>query len=238
MPESRPESLAIVLPVYNEEEIISEVIRDWDKHLSELDIKYTIHAFDDGSKDTSLRILTELQPSIKSLKVHSSENRGHGPTIIGAYNMLSAHTWIFQSDSDGEMSPRYFKDLWCRRATNDFMIGRRSERTQPLSRKIVSFVSRNMIHILYGKGVWDVNSPYRLMRVSNIHYFIKSIPADTFAPNIILSGIVNLYNLPYFELPIPHQNRQTGEVSIKKLKLLFAVLRSFYQTIRYRLTLI
>ena len=53
--------LAVVMPVYNEEEIIETVIKDWCKILDKLNMSYQIHPYNDGSKDNSLQKLKELE---------------------------------------------------------------------------------------------------------------------------------------------------------------------------------
>ena len=235
MIEKQVETLSLVIPVYNEAEAISDVIKSWATCLDELGMVYTIHAYNDGSTDPTLKILNELAQELDSLDIHTSKNQGHGPTLLMGYNHSLSETWIFQTDSDGELSPAYFSDLWSRREEYDFLIGRRSDRSQPLSRKLISLVSRGVIHLFYGKGVWDVNSPFRLMRTSVMSPIIANIPANTFAPNLIISGMVNLKKIKHFETLIPHQLRQTGEVSIKRFKLLLVSLKSFWQTIHFML---
>lgn len=49
--------LALVMPVYNEEEILENVINDWTNVFEGLDIDFEILAYNDGSKDKSLEIL-------------------------------------------------------------------------------------------------------------------------------------------------------------------------------------
>ncbi len=230
----KPETLAVIIPVYNEAEVISDVLKEWDKRLAELGIDYTIQVYNDGSQDNTLEILEKLAKDMKALNVHSSENRGHGPTLLTGYTQALDNTWIFQTDSDGEMSPEYFNTLWENRSSYDFLLGRRSQRSQAFSRKVISFVSRSVIRVFYGQGVWDVNSPFRLMRASFLRSFLPIIPPDTFAPNLIISGMANYHNHKIFETLIPHKERETGEVSIKKFRLLLAALKSFGQTIHFR----
>ncbi len=236
MIEKQVETLSLVIPVYNEAEAISDVIKSWATCLDELGMVYTIHAYNDGSTDPTLKILNELAQELDSLDIHTSKNQGHGPTLLKGYNDSSSDTWIFQTDSDGELSPDDFNVLWRQRKAYDFLIGKRSHRSQSLSRKLVSFVSRTVIHLFYGRGVWDVNSPFRLMRTSVVSAIIAKIPTNTFAPNLIISGMVNLKNINFVETPIHHKNRQTGEGSIKSFRLLVAALKSFGQTIRFRIS--
>ncbi len=235
MNQSQGETLSLVLPIYNEAEVIADVIQSWDKCLDQLGVEYTIHAYNDGSTDKSLEILHELDQEIEALCIHTSKNRGHGQTLLEGYTRSLSQTWIFQTDADNELSPDSFNELWEHRMDYDFLIGRRSQRSQPLSRKLISLVSRIVVQLFYGRGVWDVNSPFRLMRASALHSTISNIPMNTFAPNLIISGVVNLTKLTYFEVLVPHQQRQTGKVSIKKFRLFLAALKSFWQTIHFRL---
>ena len=131
------------------------------------------------------------------------------------------------------MGPEGFNELWFRRNEHDFLVGKRDGRVQVLSRRIISFMSRLCVRIFYGKSVWDVNAPYRLMRVSAFKKFYVAIPLTTFAPNVILSGLAARHKLRCFETRIPQRDRMTGEVSIKKWKLLKAAAKSFGQTISF-----
>ncbi len=62
-----PETLAVIMPVYNEEDAIGPVISKWTTKLSELNINFKIHAYNDGSKDKTLSILSVLSENNKNL---------------------------------------------------------------------------------------------------------------------------------------------------------------------------
>lgn len=87
---------------------------------------------------------------------------------------------------------------------------------------------------IYGKGVSDVNSPYRLYRNEKFKDAFQLIPQDTFAPNVLLSGYAAYNKMRLFETAIPFKSRTTGEVSIKKWKLLKAAIKSWTQTVKFR----
>ncbi len=231
---SRPE-LALIMPVYNEEQAVSGVVEAWLDELEKLEVDFEIHLYNDGSKDKTLKILTDGFSGHERVFIHDKENSGHGPTILQGYRQHLDKDWIFQADSDGEMPADHFEKLWKERGSYDFLLGKRYGRFQPLPRKVISLVSRILVRILYGTGVWDVNSPYRLMRSEKVKDVILNIPHNTFAPNVILSGMAAFNNLNMLEIPVPHQDRETGEVSIRKWKLLKAAFRSFLQTIAYRI---
>jgi hypothetical protein len=137
-------------------------------------------------------------------------------------------------DSDNEMKAEHFKKVWYERANVDAVIGIREGRHQPLPRKIVSLFSRFMVALFYGRGIIDVNCPFRLLRGDVLAPVLKHIPPNTFAPNVAISGFLVLKKLRVKNIPIPHSGRQTGEVSIKKWKLMKAVIKSFRQVVMIR----
>ncbi|MBQ4647445.1 MAG: glycosyltransferase family 2 protein [Candidatus Gastranaerophilales bacterium] len=227
------EKLALVMPVYNEEEAIENVIKIWCEELDKYELEYKIFAYNDGSKDKTSEILHGLEEKYANLKAIDKPNSGHGPTILQGYRECSKnYDWIFQIDSDNEMGPEGFYALWEKRSEYGYLVGIRDNRIQPFARKMISIVSRLTIKIFYGtKGPYDVNSPYRLMRSNLFERLYNAIPENTFAPNVIISGFVANKKIKFFEIPVECKLRTTGEVSIKKWKLLKAAFKSFKQTI-------
>ena len=232
------EKLAIIMPVYNEEQAIGNVLDKWVKEIDKLGIVYTIHPYDDGSKDNSLQVIKAKENEYPGkIIAHTKPNSGHGPTILLGYREAAAqgYDWVFQIDSDDEMGPEGFYKLWEQRKNYDFLVGTRDGRKQALPRKVISAFSRMSVRVFYGKSIWDVNTPYRLMRVEAFKSIWDEIPENTFAPNVIISGMAAAQKLLCYETPIAQRDRQTGEVSIKKWKLLKAAMKSFMQTVVFSL---
>ncbi|MBU1055289.1 MAG: glycosyltransferase family 2 protein [Proteobacteria bacterium] len=234
--EDANESLAIVIPAYNEERLIEKTVREWIEKLRNLKIDFKMHVYNDGSTDSTFSRLEKLKHDYSELVIHNKKNSGHGPTILFGYLDNCECHWIFQTDSDREMDPEYFNSLWENRKNYDFLIGCRDGRRQPLARKIVSVFSRMIVHAFYGKGVFDVNSPYRLMRVSVFKPYFSIIPTDTFAPNLIISGIASLKKMRILECLVPQVGRKSGQVTLDSSMriLLKASFTSFVQTIKFR----
>ncbi|WP_413587456.1 glycosyltransferase family 2 protein [Bdellovibrio sp. HCB274] len=225
-------NLSVVMPVYNEEECISQVVEKWVVALDKLNITYDINVYNDGSKDQTLAALNQAAQKFPTLKVNDKKNSGHGPTILLGYRNSVNYDWIFQIDSDDELGPEKFAELWSLRDNFDFLIGIRDGRYSPLPRKVISFISRIVVWTFYGTGVWDVNSPYRLMRAEKFKDIFNAIPSDTFAPNLIVAGMACKKKMRIKQIQVPYKDRQTGEVSIKKWKLFKAAVKSFKQTIK------
>ena len=226
--------LAIIMPLYNEEGSIEKVIRKWIMEFRRLEIRFELHVYNDGSKDNSWKILQALNTEFEELHIHNKENTGHGPTILRGYREQMDKPWLFQIDSDDELDIFGFEELWQSRKDYDFLIGSRGNRNSPAVRTFITWFTALTTRIFYGPGIKDVNSPFRLLRTAAFGQLFHKIPANTFAPNVIISGYAAYKKLGIKELKIKHQFRTTGEVSIKRWKLLRAAVQSFWQTIRFR----
>jgi dolichol-phosphate mannosyltransferase len=227
--------LAVVIPVYNEEEIIGTVINDWYNCLTSLNINFEIHLYNDGSKDNTQFEIRKAAENKPQVVLHNKENSGHGPTILKAYKENHSSNWLFQVDSDNEISSTYFPELWNEREKYDFLIGQRQYSNRPVARRIVSWFAKISVHLFYKKGITDVNIPYRLMRTSKFLHFFQTIPVTTFAPNVIITGIALKNKFRIKKINVEYKSRQTGKVSIKKFKLLKSSLKSLFQTIKFSL---
>ncbi len=228
------DTLKLIIPVYNEEGAIGLVIEDWTNKLTSLGIEFKIYTYNDGSKDNTSSILHSLAENNKNLVVVDKPNSGHGPTILKGYKDNIDADWLFQVDSDNELKAEDFDKFWNARYEYDFLIGKRINRVSPLARIITTQISRIVVSLFYGSGILDVNAPYRLIRVSSFKNHLNKIPNDTFAPNLIVSGIACSKKMRIKQFDVTHYNRETGEVSIKKWKLFKAAFKSFKQTIFYR----
>ena len=140
---------------------------------------------------------------------------------------------VFQIDSDDEMSHIYFEAFWNNRQKYSALFGNRIGRQQNIGRSIISKVSRVAVRLFFGRGVTDVNVPYRLMRSSVLSKIVGKIPSDTFAPNILISGVISVSGLPILNVPVPHESRKSGASSIVKSRLWKAAVLSLVQTIRF-----
>ena len=226
---ARPQ-LSVVMPVYNEGAVIAEVVTAWIQELERLGIDYEFRAYDDGSADETGRILERLAAEQHGMVVTRKANSGHGPTILRGYREAFGE-WIFQVDSDDEMGPEHFGQLWAQRDDYDLLVGRRQHRDSPLARRLITAGSRATVWALFGRAVTDVNAPYRLIHRSALARLLSRIPDDTFAPNVIISGLAAREGLRVREVWVPHRGRRTGTVSIVKWRLWRAAACAFAQTL-------
>lgn len=223
--------LALVMPIYNEEGCILDVVTGWQNELNKLQIDYRMILINDGSKDGTRDRLAYFKDNDHILVINKP-NSGHGPTILNGYNMaVEIAEWVFQVDSDNEMKPDPFFELWSKREKYCALFGIRTNRQQNIGRKVISYASRITVKLLFCDGVTDVNTPYRLIRSSSLKPIIHRMRSDTFAPNVIISGALAFSQVSILNIPVPHEGRKTGSVSIIKWKLWKSAFKSFWQTL-------
>ena len=218
------------MPVYNGEAAIVGVLNAWLSELNRLQIGHEFLLYDDGSGDRTAELIAGVAVDAPYLRVTRHPNRGHGPTILAGYKEARGE-WLLQIDSDGEMGPEGFEKLWARRADYDFIVGSRCDRESPLARRVITAGSRCAVRLLFGNGVQDVNSPYRLMRASRFEPLFAVLPDRTFAPNVILSGLAARMGLRMYEAPVPHTRRETVTRSLNRWKLWRTAFRCFHETL-------
>lgn len=78
----KKELLSIIIPCYNEEEVIQATYERLKSVLQKLSLNYEMIFVDDGSKDQTLAILEDFASKDKNLKIISfSRNFGHQPAV-------------------------------------------------------------------------------------------------------------------------------------------------------------
>lgn len=232
----RPE-LAVVIPVYNEAENLADLLRDWQPVFKGTGATYRILCIDDGSTDGSLALLQRLQKEDPALAIHTQTNAGHGPSILKGYRLAIDAEWVFQIDSDHQLTTAAFGGLWANRAAYDLLIAERPEKNATRGRKGISAFSGILVRLLFGGIVSDVNCPYRLMRADRLREALEKIPADSFAPNILLTAWFVRKKSRIFTTTTDSRNEGALRRSRVSGTIFRGALRATFQTIRFRIRL-
>ncbi len=229
--------VTLVIPVYNESECIEKVISSWHAYLTSLNLSFGLILLNDGSKDNTKEVLEKIKNKYSGLTVIHKENSGHGNTILQGYNLAVKEdtAWIFQVDSDDQFFPEDFKLLWDKRNESDFILGQRLHRQDAFHRLVITRIVRLITVLLFGVYSKDTNIPFRLIKKSYMSELLKRFSPDVFAPNIFLSVLAIRDRQPVFHIPVKHKDRETGQVSIIRWKLLKICFRCVKELLIFRL---
>ena len=215
--------LYIVIPAYNEEENIAQVVQDWypvvQKHDGNGESRLVV--IDDGSRDATYTILKKLAESRPLLCPVTKPNGGHGATVLYGYRhaLEQGADFVFQTDSDGQTLPEEFEPFWRERNNYDLVIGWRKGRQDGASRVFVTKTLKAVIRLCFGVTVKDANTPYRLMKAETLKEFIPLIPEDFNLSNVLLSVIYQKKGCRVKYIPITFRPRQGGVNSINMKKI-------------------
>ena len=215
----KKKQLAIIMPVYNEQDIIEKVVKDW--LLVAKKFNGSLIVVNDGSSDNSSKILKKINQKSIRLTIINKKNSGHGPTIYKGYEyaLKKKFNFIFQVDSDDQFFTKDFDKIWQLKNSQSLILGFRKKRYDSVHRLIITRLLKFLNLILFRRLVPDANIPYRLMGYHFLKKNIKFINSKSLAPNILFS-IKAAKDKKLKTLIISHKERLTGQVWIVKFKLI------------------
>ena len=226
--------LSIIVPVYNEEKTVIEVLNKIKNNSSNL-FKYEIIVIDDGSTDQSRKLLEDNKHLYDKLLVNES-NKGKGFSVKkGLINTSGTHI-IFQ-DADLEYDPVDFKKF--EKIFSDFdadgIIGSRFiysnyTRSHSILNKIANTFLTCIFNLLYNSTFTDIYSCYFAFKkdLLNAH----ELRTEGFEQHAeILCKVIKKGN-KFYEVPINYNGRDASEGKKIKPHHFFLVL---YEIIRGRI---
>ncbi len=216
------EKLYIIIPAYNEEETIEQVIKEWYPIVEKVGQESRLVIIDDGSKDTTYQIIKKAAEQYPQLIPLTKPNKGHGATVLYGYQyaLKEGADYIFQTDSDGQTLPKEFGAFWKRRKKYAMVIGHRKNRQDGFSRIVVTKTLKLVLWLCFHVTVTDANTPFRLMKADILRENIGLVPKDFNLSNVVISVIYAKKKLPVKYLPITFRPRQGGVNSINMKKII------------------
>lgn len=215
------DTLYIVMPAYNEEENIEDVVISWYQNLKFGSKDSKIIIADSGSTDQTHKILKNLQKKYPELIILSKGLKQHGPKLIELYKCAidNGADWIFQTDSDGQTNPNEFKSFWDLRKSHDAIIGNRTIREDGKHRKFVENTLCKILRIIFGVKLKDANAPFRLMKTSLVKKYINKFNIDYNLPNVMLCVFFKYYNenIVFKEITFKPRKAGVNSINIKKI---------------------
>jgi dolichol-phosphate mannosyltransferase len=211
--------LIVVVPVFNEEQCVESVLRDWTAALDRSGIDYGLLVLNDGSTDRTLDIIQKhsAEDGAGRVEVVTHANRGHGQACLAGYRIACQRgiPWVFQIDSDGQCDPTYFPSVWAKRADYNVVYGHRATRRDGWKRVLASSLVRTVVKIITGADCIDANVPYRLMSTAKLLPLVETIPPEFDLANIALAVQIKRAGWSETSVPIVFRPRAGGEPSVR-----------------------
>lgn len=201
--------LSVIIPAYNEEDGIAEII---DRTLS---IQSGLEAVgvegpevivvDDGSKDRTVEIVKGYS---NVRLIQHAKNRGYGGALKTGFSNATGNLLAFL-DADGTYPPEHFPEL-CRAIIDgaDLVIGSRmagEDSEMPKTRRLGNIVFANLVSIVGNQHVTDSASGMRVFRKDTLERMYPLPDGLNFTP--VMSTRAIHEGLKMVEVPIPYSER-------------------------------
>ncbi len=215
------DSVYVVMPAYNEEENIEDVVRQWYPVLDGKSETSRLVVADSGSVDRTHEILLGLKETLPKLEVLSDTGKQHGPKVIALYDyaIKQQADYVFQTDSDGQTNPDEFEEFWNMRNEYTGIFGNRTVRGDGKSRAFVEKVVCFIVKAFFKVSVPDANAPFRLMKTSAVAKYLPKLDSDFNLPNIMMTTYFVYYKEKYTFKVVSFKPRQGGVNSINVKKI-------------------
>jgi glycosyltransferase involved in cell wall biosynthesis len=183
----RPERpfVSVVVPLYNEADNVAELHRELRAALSSLGRPYEILLVDDGSRDGTAERLREAEASDPQVRVLTlRRNFGQTAAFCAGFDHARGEV-VVTSDGDLQNDPADIPRLLAKLEEGyDIVCGWRSERKDPLSRRLPSQFANRLISWSTGVQLHDYGCSLKAMRAfvvkglklyGEMHRFIPAV---------------------------------------------------------------
>jgi len=208
-------AVTVVIPAYNEEETIGNVIFDTTSIMDGMGVPYEIIVVDDGSTDKTGQIAS----THKAIVLSNKTNHGKGYALRRALQHATGDI-VVTIDSDGEHKPKEIPDLIEPLFNGtDIVAGSRflgSQRRATTHLNLIgNFLFNAAIMTLTGKVVTDSQTGFRAVKRNVLDQLNLESDGYEIEAEITVKGLRNGFS--FKETPITVERRK---YNVSKLKLL------------------
>jgi glycosyltransferase involved in cell wall biosynthesis len=209
--------VSIVMPAWNEAEIIEDCVREWYAEVISKLPGSELIVVDDCSTDSTGKILGALGLELPAIRcVRPERNGGHGKALRTGFDQVT-QPFVFQTDSDRQHLPADFWKVWELRDQADFVFGIRKQRADGAVRVIITRLMRTLNLLIWGVWVRDANCPFKVMRRETLGKVLAQIPRDCFIPMVMVSILARKMGFRTKEVEVEHLPRTGGTQSLQGL---------------------
>jgi dolichol-phosphate mannosyltransferase len=206
---SNSDSLAVIIPAFNEEAGLERCILEVMTALNSLTIRASFIMVNDGSTDKTNAIIQANERKYpKFLGISHLKNQGYGAALRSGIKTAEEKglTWCLFMDSDLTNDPKHIQDfvqnmspkIDCVRASryiqNGQVVG------VPISRRWISRIGNLVASTLFGLKIKDCTNGFRMVRTE----LLKSIPYQETGFTIIVEELYYLKKLQAKIKEIPY----------------------------------
>ena len=213
-------SLTIFFPCYNDAGTIGSLVAAADLVAREHADDYEIIIVDDGSTDSSRKLLVEMQGRYPRLRlVFHDRNRGYGAALQSGFTHAKKEL-VFYTDGDGQYDVFELRRLLpVMQEGVDVVNGYKIVRSDPWYRILIGNVYLALMRLLFNFHVRDIDCDFRLMR----RRIFETIRLTHNSGVICLELVkkIELAGFRFAEYPVHHYYRSYGKSQVFNFRRVF-----------------
>lgn len=218
------QGLSIILPVYNEEKNIKDVIVEIITNVKNCTNNFEIILINDGSSDKSADIIKNLMIEYPSLRLINNErNEGYGASIRKGISHAEKELLLIM-DADGQFRMDNLNAFLDKKPYYDFIIGYRKKRSDNLYRKLLGKLGNFIAHLFLKANIFikDINCGFKLFNTADL----KTIPLKSSGGTISFEILYKLLQnkRSFIQLPVTHYKRIAGKSTGGKLNTIIKII--------------
>jgi len=209
--------VSVVIPVYNEQESLPELIRRTTAACELLGKDYEILLVDDGSSDESASMLSDAaeEPGSHIVAVLLNRNYGQHNAIMAGFSHVTGDL-IVTLDADLQNPPEEIPRLVAKADEGYDVVGTvRQNRQDTWFRKRASRLINRLIQSTTGKAMGDYGCMLRAYRRHIVDAMLHCHERSTFIPIL-----ANTFARKAIEIPVHHAEREFGESKYSFMRLI------------------
>jgi len=211
---------SLVVPVYNEREIVRELVARSVPAMAALGGSFEVVLVDDGSTDGSAEILDELAAAEPRLTVlHFQRNCGQSAAFDAGFKHARGRI-VVTIDADLQSDPADIAKLLPGLAGSDAVVGIRADRHDTFWRKFSSWFANGVRNRLTREDIVDTGCPLKAFRAEAIKSVRMWKGSHRFLPTLLR---MNGYTVA--QVAVPHHARTAGSSKYGTLDRAFRGLR-------------
>jgi dolichol-phosphate mannosyltransferase len=197
---------SIVIPVYNEEDVVGTLLDDLSMFVSTWRSDYEILMIDDGSSDRTAEIIgSRFENWSQGQLVRLSRNCGQAAALYYGMKRACGRVVILM-DGDGQNDPRDIPTVLAPLDQVDMVVGVRVERQDSLVRRIMSSLANAARSRILKDGVADSGCGIKAFHRRVIDAFIPMRTLYSFMPALAVSA-----GFTVGQVPVRHRPRSGGK---------------------------